>query len=48
MRLAEVPRLLWVLAAALFVSSASSFLVLFLTLRRRLHGRALGTGRRPR
>ena len=32
MRLAEVPRLVWVLAAARFVSSASSFLVLFLTL----------------
>lgn len=32
MRLAEVPRLVWVLAAARFVSSASSFLMLFLTL----------------
>jgi MFS family permease len=32
MRLAEVPRLIWVLAAARFVSSASSFLMLFLTL----------------
>ena len=32
MRLTEVPRLVWVLAAARFVGSASSFLMLFLTL----------------